>query len=145
VARAEALMATASIPVVITFDDDALELLGRLGRQNTEIIRRLARIEDAIHTNTTIDILATEALMADFTSLHDEVAANGDAVDSAVTLLNSLSAQLADAADDPAEVQAIADQLAAQSDALAAAVVANTPAAPETTPETAEPEPTPEG
>jgi hypothetical protein len=139
-------MATGQITFDVTLTGiDALtalaELVGRLNRQNAEIIRRLGQIEvrlgqvgQAIDVNTFNDTLNTEALMADFTALHDEVEANGDAVDSAVTLLNSLSAQLVDAADDPAEVQAIAAALAEQSDTLAAAVTANTPAAPEPAP-----------
>jgi hypothetical protein len=140
-------MATGQITFDVTLTGiDALtalaELVGRLNRQNAEIIRRLGQIEQrlglvgqAIDVNTINDTLNTEALMADFTALHDEVQANGDAVDSAVALLNSLSAQLVDAADDPAEVQAIAAALAEQSDTLAAAVTANTPAAPEPAPE----------
>lgn len=93
---------------------------------------RLDRIERAITANTVNDIITREALMADFTDLTAEVEANGNAVDSAVTLLDALSAQLTDAADDPAEIRAIADQLNAQSSTLAAAVAANTPAATDT-------------
>jgi chromosome segregation ATPase len=130
-------MAQMPLTIAVEFPDDVIELIARLNRQNTEIIRRLGQIEQrlgqldqAVDANTVNDTFNTEALMADFTALHDEVEANGDAVDSAVTLLNTLSEQLADAADDPAEVQAIAAALADQSTALAAAVAANTPAAP---------------
>lgn len=135
-------MAMATVPLTIGVDITVLaDALNGVAAQMSDIASRLARIEarqarieQAINANTVNDILNTEALMADFTALHDEVAANGDAVDSAITLLTNLSAQLADAANDPAEIQAIADQLAAQSDALANAVVANTPAAPEPAP-----------
>lgn len=48
---------------------------------------------------------------------------------SAITLLEGLSAQLAAAKNDPAKVQAIADQLDANKTALAASVLANTPSA----------------
>jgi peptidoglycan hydrolase CwlO-like protein len=123
------------VTLVVELPSPVLAMLDHLSQQNGDIIRRLAAIERAVTANTITDIITTEALMADFTALHDEVEANGDAVDSAVTLLNSLSAQLVDAADDPAEVQAIAAALAEQSDALAAAVTANTPAAPEPAPE----------
>jgi hypothetical protein len=64
-----------------------------------------------------------------------------DAVDSAVTLLNSLAEQLVDAADDPEEIRAIATQLGDNSTRLAEAVAANTPAATEPTPVEPTPEP----
>ena len=87
-----------------------------------------------------IDLTAVTAwqgaeTMADLSALTAEVTENGDAVASAVALLNTLAAELAAAATDPAAVAALADQLSANSDALAAAVVANTPAAPEPAPE----------
>lgn len=49
-------------------------------------------------------------------------------VDSAVTLLNGLSAQIAALKNDPVALQALADNLTQQSSDLAAAVSANTPA-----------------
>lgn len=137
------------IPITfgVEFPDEIGDLVARIVRQNTEIIRRLGetdvrlvRIERAINANTVNDIITREALMADFTDLTAEVEANGDAVDSAVTLLNALSAQLVDAADDPAEIRAIAEELSGNSNRLAQAVAANTPAGPEPTPE-----PAPEG
>lgn len=48
-------------------------------------------------------------------------------IESAITLINGLSATLEEAKDDPEQIQAVIDQLAAQKDALAAAVAANTP------------------
>jgi len=59
-----------------------------------------------------------------------KVAEQGTVIESAVTLLAGLSSQLQAAADDPAQIQEIIDQVAAQSDALSGAVAANTPAAP---------------
>lgn len=118
--------------------------LDRIEQRQIALGRRLAAIERAVTANTINDIITTEALMADFTALHEEITANGDAVASAVALLNDLATRVADAADDPEEIRAIAVELGGQSEALAAAVVANTPAAPEPTPEP-EPEPTPEG
>ena len=70
--------------------------------------------------------------MADLTDLQTEVTQNTDVVASAVSLLNGLSQQLKDAlaANDPAAVQALVDQLDANTATLADAVAANTPAAP---------------
>jgi energy-converting hydrogenase A subunit M len=131
-------MAAAELKVAIVNEARIFEFLGRLAALMDDIANRLARIdrrqaalERAVNVNTVNDIITREALMADFTALHAEVESNGDAVDSAVTLLNTLSAQLVDAADDPDEIRAIADQLASNSTRLADAVVANTPAAPE--------------
>jgi hypothetical protein len=72
--------------------------------------------------------------MADLSTLQTEVSANSDAVQSAVTLISGLAQQLKDAlaANDPAAIQALADQLDANTQSLAAAVTANTPAAPAT-------------
>lgn len=118
-------------------EDRILAAFDRLAAQMDDIASRLARmerrqvaLERAINANTVNDIITREAFMADFTALHAEVEANSDAVDSAVALLNDLSSRLIDAADDPAEIAAIANELASQSTALAEAVVANTPAAP---------------
>jgi hypothetical protein len=55
-----------------------------------------------------------------------------EAVDqSAVTLIQGIAAQLADAKTDPVKIQALSDRLNASATALAAAITANTPAAPE--------------
>lgn len=63
-------------------------------------------------------------------ALTQQVHANTDAEQSAIQLLNGLSQQLKDAAEDPVAVRALADQLKTSGDALAAAVLANTPAQP---------------
>lgn len=68
--------------------------------------------------------------MADFSAVQTEITENGDAIASAVALLGNLSQQIRDAGNDPAAIQALADQLDANTQALAQAVVANTPAAP---------------
>jgi cell division septum initiation protein DivIVA len=72
-----------------------------------------------------------ETQMAAIDDLETEVKANGDAEDSAITLLNGLHQQLQDALNsgDPARIQAAVQALHDKRDALAAAVVANTPAA----------------
>lgn len=141
-------MARAVATVAIVNEDRLLAAFARHAAQMDDIASRLARMERrlaalarAIDRNTVNDTITRETFMADFTALHAEVEANGDAVASAVTLLTDLSDRLIDAADDPVEIQAIAAELASQSTALAEAVVANTPAAPEPV----EPEPAPEG
>ena len=68
----------------------------------------------------------------EMTDLQAAVAAEDTVIDSAVTLLNGISAQIADAAGDRAASLALSADVKAKSDALAAAVVANTPPAPPT-------------
>lgn len=57
--------------------------------------------------------------------------------ESAIQLIEGLATQLKAIANDPAAINALADQLSAERDALAAAVAANTPAAPGATGTTA--------
>ena len=59
-----------------------------------------------------------------------EVAENSSVIDSAIVLLQSLSAQIEDLKDDPEALQALADSLDMQSNRLAEAIVANTPSEP---------------
>lgn len=65
----------------------------------------------------------------DLKALQDEVTRDRDVNQSAVTLITGLAAQLEAAKNDPAAIQALADELRSNSDALAGAVTANTPAA----------------
>jgi hypothetical protein len=67
-------------------------------------------------------------LMATIDELKVDVEAQTEVINSAVVLLNGLSAQLAAAiaSNDPAKVQAVKDELDANTAALAAAVAANT-------------------
>jgi len=78
-----------------------LEILQKVNRMSTQLDVLTAQVE----RNTSVD-------------------------QSAIELLNGLAAQIADLKNDPAALQALADNLTASSDALAAAVVANTPVAP---------------
>jgi hypothetical protein len=71
-----------------------------------------------------------DKIMADLTALAAQVKTNTDAEASAVTLLTTLSADIAAIKNDPVAIQAMSDQLKASAAALAAAVVANTPAGP---------------
>lgn len=66
-------------------------------------------------------------IMALIDDLEAGVAANGDAEDSAITLLNNLTALIQAAGTDPARLQAVIDTVNAKKAALAAAIVANTP------------------
>ena len=73
-------------------------------------------------------------MSAQLDALAAAVAANTTVTGSAIELLNGLHAKilelLAQEVIDPVAVQALADDLSAQTQALAAAVTANTPAAP---------------
>lgn len=70
-------------------------------------------------------------IMATLDQLTTDVAADTDAVNSAVTLINGLAQQIKDAGTDPVALKALTDKLEANTSALAAAVTANTPAAPQ--------------
>ena len=70
--------------------------------------------------------------MSALDNLKREVQENRDTLQSAITLLNGLSQQIRDNVGNEAELQALADELDAQSNTLAAAVVENTPAGPTT-------------
>src|SRR5215831_8895164 len=91
-------------------------------RQQTKtIVNALTRQSQEIHQ-----------MAGELDALNAEVAQNTDVTNSAITLLNGLSQQLKDAlaAGDPAAIQAVVDQLDANTQSLADAVTANTPAAP---------------
>ncbi len=61
-----------------------------------------------------------------------EVTETKSIIESAVTLINGLAQQIRDLSEDPAALNALADDLDASSKSLADAVAANTPAAPPT-------------
>jgi len=71
------------------------------------------------------------AMATDFAALETQVKANTDVEQSAVTLLGELHAMLvnAQASGDPAQLQAVIDQLGTSQTALAKAITDNTPAA----------------
>jgi hypothetical protein len=60
-------------------------------------------------------------------NLRLQIERNTSVAGSAGTLISTLSQMIRDAADDPQQVRALADQVQATSDALTAAVEANTP------------------
>ena len=92
--------------------------LDRIERKCDQILVNLAREENV--------------LMALIDDVAADVTAQTTVIDSAVTLLNGLSDQLAAAiaSGDPAKVQAVKDSIDTNTAKLAAAVAANTPAAP---------------
>ena len=105
-----------------------------LGANWNELVATVNRIDK----NVTAILQQMEINMA---AIDDALAAaeaaaksNADAEDAVITLLGTLSAQiaaLAQGSTDPAvtaRIQALADGLTAKTDALAAAIVANTPA-----------------
>lgn len=83
-------------------------------------------------------------MSADLSALTAAVQANTDVEQSAIALIADLAQRFEDAKADPAEVQALADQLRSSASALSAAVAANTPAAPAPAPSPAPaPDPAP--
>jgi chromosome segregation ATPase len=71
-------------------------------------------------------------MSAELDQLTVDVKKTTDVEDSAITLLQGLSSQIAALKNDPAALQALSTQLNSKADELASAVVANTPAAPTT-------------
>ena len=68
-------------------------------------------------------------MSAELDRLTASVAAEDTVIDSAVALINGLAQQIRDHANDPAALNALADDIDAKSAALSEAVTANTPAA----------------
>lgn len=118
--------ATATVTGLADTLDDIVTRLTRIERQQ-------ALMAQAINRNTDIDITTSEIIMAALDTLEADVTAQTDVIASAVTLLDTLHTELADAiaSGDPARVQAVADHLEVNTQALADAVAANTDAAPE--------------
>lgn len=77
-----------------------------------------------------IILWSTRKMSESLNRLTSEVAENTTVVQSAITLLNNLSQIIRDSVNDPAALNALADQLDTQSNSLAAAITANTPAEP---------------
>ena len=91
-----------------------------------KLFKRLRRIED-----TLLQLLEKEnGMSVQLDTLTQEVLETSEVIDSAITLIQGLAAQLTAIKDDPAAIQALADELNAKSEALAAAVQANTPSQP---------------
>jgi hypothetical protein len=90
-----------------------------------EISRKLDRTYSLLRTILTEEIIMSKEM----DDLKSAVAANGNAVNSAVTAFQGIAAQILANANDPAAIEDLATQLNSQSTALAAAVVQGTPAA----------------
>lgn len=77
------------------------------------------------------EIKQREVIMAtDLSVLQDQITETITIEQSAITLIQGLAAQIESLKEDPAALQALADQLKGSADTLAQAVIANTPAAP---------------
>lgn len=85
--------------------------------------RKLDRVLHALLKNE-------EIIMAQLDTLTADVAADTDAVNSAVKLIEGLVQQIKDAGTDPVALKALTDRLEANTASLAGAVAANTSAAP---------------
>lgn len=75
---------------------------------------------------------------AEIEAMRVAVEGNTSAVGSAIQLINALADMIAEEADDPDQIRALAEQVKATADALGAAVVEHTPAAPPVEPPPAE-------
>lgn len=110
------------------FEHKQLVIINLLGQMKTGI-QQVQQSEVAMHK--------------ELSDIQAEVQKNTSAVDSSVVLLTNLSALLKQHQNDPAKIDEIADQLAANSKRLADAIVANTPVVPDPEP-TPDPVPTPD-
>jgi chromosome segregation ATPase len=81
----------------------------------------LARIERKLDQI----LLQEKTMSAELDALTQQVQRTGDTEDSAVLLIQGLATQIASLKQDPAALQALADQLKAKADALAAAIMSN--------------------
>ena len=98
--------------------------------------QQLDRIEASLKKleNLLFAIATTEKEEAmTLAQLKVQVEKNTAIEESAVSLINGIAQQLKNAANDPAAIQALADELTQSGTDLAAAITANTPAAPSPT------------
>jgi hypothetical protein len=94
-----------------------------------KILKKLGKLNTRLDT-IQIQLTRMENNMSvELDNLTVEVTEMGTVVDSAITLLNGLSAQLLAIKDDPAKIAALALELDTKANELALAVTANTPAA----------------
>lgn len=102
-----------------------------------KILRKIFFREDIILAELAILKQQNFKIMADLSALQADIAAEDTVIDSAITLIQGLAAEIAAIPTTDPTTQAAIDALAAdvkgKSDALAAAVTANTPAADTTT------------
>lgn len=86
------------------------------------ILRELACLREKIDHEDRIILMTLDELQT-------QVRATTDAEDAAIVMIQNIATMLAAAKANPAQVQALADQLKASADKLGRAVVDNTPAA----------------
>lgn len=101
----------------------------KLTRQMDVLIGEVRKLNTTLEKYIRQDTQQGEQVMASMEDLQAEVAQNTDVTQSAVAVINGIAQQLRDAlaANDPAAIQAVVDQLDQNSSALAAAVTENTP------------------
>lgn len=97
-----------------------------------DAIKRIERKVDLLLYQSGKEEFAMSALQDALDALTTQVSENTSLEQSAITMIQGLAQQIAQAADDPAEVAALSAHLKESADALAAAITANTPAAPPT-------------
>lgn len=99
----------------------------RIERGQVEVIRRL----DALKRQEARQKAREDRILANLSDVKAAVAAEKTVVQSAITLLTELKTKLdaAIASGDPAEIQAVVDEIGAQTNDLATNVALNTPAA----------------
>lgn len=97
----------------------------------SDLLNQLTTLLAYLNVPAKLDkILANqEKIMSALTDLQASVAAEDTVMDSAVTLLQGLSAALKAAGTDPAALAALKADIDAKTQTLAAAITANTPAA----------------
>ena len=86
----------------------------------------LARLDSVVSLLNGLTV-KVNTMSAELDALSAAVAAEDTVIDSAITLLQGLSAQITALKTDPVALQALADDVTAKAAALAAAVTANTP------------------
>ena len=93
---------------------------------DVELQGRLDKLQSALNALT----LQGKLIMATLADVQAAVTAEDTVIDSAITLLNGLAAQIAALAPNQAAIDALAADVTAKTATLAAAVTANTPAGP---------------
>lgn len=101
-------------------------------REDRHLLREIHRNQALILQKLGVVIQKEIDMAGELDALKGEVSRNTDVDQSAIVLLNGLSAkiqELINNGSNPADLQALADSLKGSSDSLAAAITANTPAA----------------
>jgi hypothetical protein len=104
-----------------------------MGSDERREASQLDRIETLLHRvllGLAVVNLKENLTMADLSALTADVANTTSVEQSAITLIEGLAAQIAAAANDPAALAALGDQLNTEAASLAAAVAQNTPTPP---------------